>query len=430
MAFRGVFITVFLGTVLLVAAFMLNARRPRSEVSQPTAALVRATGKCAECHRRETSAIIHQFETSRHAAAGVNCLECHRPVAGQDPLEHRGFIIARGLTAANCAQCHPGEYQQYLRSRHAAPAWAAVSGPVDFKPEQIAFAERFHKGAVDRKANPVGVMEGPVAVNKGCQKCHDVGRPNKDGSIGACTACHARHASSVELARTPETCGQCHMGPDHSQIEIYHESKHGVLFNAQKAHFNLSARPKELTTRDMPVPTCATCHLSGLEGQKVTHDTTERLSYWLFAATSEKRPTYAQGQINMKETCLKCHTTPRIDQFYKEAEAVVGSTNAMVKQADEIVQALRDEKRLTPAPFDEPIEFVHFDMWHYFGRTAKHGAFMGGADFVQWHGFYELNAKLVELKRQAEELRGGSKKPAGAGEGEKGRAERAPGTGG
>ena len=68
------------------------------------------------------------------------------------------------------------------------------------------------------------------------------------------------------------------MGPDHSQIEIYHESKHGVLFNAQKAHMNLAARPKQLTTKDMPVPTCATCHMSGLEGQKVTHDVTERLS--------------------------------------------------------------------------------------------------------------------------------------------------------
>ena len=170
---------------------------------------------------------------------------------------------------------------------------------------------------------------------------------------------------------------------------------------------NLAARPKDLTTKDMPVPTCATCHMSGLEGQKLTHDVTERLSYWLFAATSEKRPTYAQGQKNMKETCLKCHTTPRINQFYKEAETVVSSTNGLVNEATEVIQKLRDEKLLTPEPFDEPIEFVYFDVWHYFGRTAKHGAFMGGADFVQWHGFYEMKAKIVELKKQAEELRAG-----------------------
>ncbi|MHB1559566.1 MAG: multiheme c-type cytochrome [Isosphaeraceae bacterium] len=405
MSFRGVFITIFLGTALIVAAFIVNGHRPGLDLAHPTAALVRATGKCAECHRQETSAVVHEFEMSRHNAVGVNCLECHRPVDGQEALDHRGFTISRTMTAANCKQCHQTEYDQYLRSRHAAPAWASVSGKGEFTAEQVAFSERFHKGAVDRKPMAIAEREGPVAVSKGCQKCHEVGRPNKDGSIGTCTACHARHAASVELARTPETCGQCHMGPDHSQIEIYHESKHGVLFNAQKAHFHLAAPPKQLTTKDMPVPTCATCHMSGLEGQKVTHDVTERLSYWLFAATSEKRPTYAQGQANMKDTCLKCHTTPRIEQYYKDAEAVVASTNALVKQADDLMKGLRDEKLLTPDPFDEPIDYVYFDLWHYFGRTAKHGAFMGGADFVQWHGFYEMNVKLVELKKQAEELR-------------------------
>ena len=71
MSFRGVFITVFLGTALLVAAFMVNAKRPRIDVTQPTAAFVRATGKCAECHRRETSAVVHEFEMSRHSQAGI-----------------------------------------------------------------------------------------------------------------------------------------------------------------------------------------------------------------------------------------------------------------------------------------------------------------------------------------------------------------------
>ena len=46
-----------------------------------------------------------------------------------------------------------------------------------------------------------------------------------------------------------------------------------------------------------------------------------------------------------------------------------------------------------------------YDYWHYWGRTAKHGAFMGGADFVQWHGNYELLAKLVELKEMDKNIR-------------------------
>jgi hypothetical protein len=405
-SFRSVFIAVFLGTALLAAAFMVSRSRPGRETGQPTADLVRASGKCAECHARETPAIVHEYERSRHAVKSVNCLECHQPMPGQERLDHRGFVIAKRLTSANCRQCHASQYDQFARSRHAAPAWAAVSGPRDFTPGQIAFGEQHHPGWVNRPANALALREGPHAITSGCEKCHAVGRPNADGSLGTCTNCHARHAASVELARLPETCGQCHMGPDHSQIEIYHESKHGVLFNAQRASMRLDAPPKTLSTRDMPVPTCATCHMSGLEGQRTTHDTTERLSYFLFAAVSDKRPGYQQGQTAMKETCRKCHTAAPVDRYYQQAEAVVAATNETVKRATAVVDRLRAAKKLTPEPFDEPIEYLYFDMWHYDGRTAKHGAFMGGADFVQWHGAYELTKKLDEIEARAAEIEG------------------------
>lgn len=405
MSFKSIFISVFLGTSLIVVALIFNAKRPITETSQPSADFVRATGKCAACHRRETSAIIHQFERSEHAKQGVTCLDCHRATETQETQAHKGFTIAKHLTAKNCSECHATEYTQFLRSRHAAPAWAAVSGARDFTAEQIAFAEKYHKGAVNRPANRLAIREGESAINVGCLGCHDIGKPNADGSIGTCTACHARHSTSIALAREPETCGQCHMGPDHSQMEIYHESKHGVLYNAQKADMNLKAPPKILTTADMSVPTCVTCHLSGIDGLNVTHDTTERLSYWLFAAVSDKRPTYQQGQDAMKETCLKCHARSQVEKFYQEAESVVADTNEKIREAAAVMKSLREEGLLTETAFDEPIEFLYFDIWHYYGRTAKHGAFMGGADFVQWHGNYELLLKTTELKKTARELR-------------------------
>ncbi len=85
---------------------------------------------------------------------------------------------------------------------------------------------------------------------------------------------------------------------------------------------------------------------------------------------------------------------------------MVYSTNRKVQAALDLVKALREEGHLTPEPFDEPIEFLIFDLWHYYGRTAKHGAFMGGADFVQWHGNYELLLKMTELQAMGAELRG------------------------
>jgi hypothetical protein len=179
---------------------------------------------------------------------------------------------------------------------------------------------------------------------------------------------------------------------------------------------NLRADPKHLTTKDMPVPTCATCHMSGLEGTKMTHDTTERLSWFLFAPVSTKRPNHDRGQIEMKEVCLKCHTRPRIDAFYAVAEQVLAATNDKVQAATAVVASLRKDGLLTPEPFDEPIEFDEFDLWHYYGRTAKHGAFMGGADFVQWHGNYELLRQRVAIDTAAAALRHPHDKPdAGAG---------------
>ena len=403
-SFGSVFIAVFLGTALVVAAIIVNSKRPATERQQPNAAFVRATGKCAECHRRETSAIVHEFEMSKHSVAGVTCLDCHHPSPGQTGVEHRGFTIAATMTALNCAQCHASQYQQYVRSRHAGAAWTAVSGNEGFSPPQLAETRKYHPEAVDRPANPLTKLEGDSAVKSGCQSCHSVGRPNADGSFGSCTACHSRHSASIALARQPATCGQCHMGPDHSQIEIYNESKHGVLFEAQRDTMNLRASPISLTTQDMPVPTCATCHMSGLEGMKTTHDTSERLSWYLFAAMSTKRPEYTRSQTEMKEICEKCHESGPINRFYEAAERVVESTNQKVQEAMAIVAPLRAAGLLTPEPFDESIEFTEFDLWHYYGRTAKHGAFMGGADFVQWHGNYELLRLRDELKRQAQEI--------------------------
>ncbi len=199
------------------------------------------------------------------------------------------------------------------------------------------------------------------------------------------------------------------MGPDHSQLEIYHESKHGILFHDQRDQMDFAAAPESLTTRDMPVPTCATCHMSGLNNLGVTHDTTERLSWLLYAPVSKQRAGYQQGQDAMQATCRECHTAGTVAEFYADAEAVVAATNTKVSAALALIAEARAEGLLSPEPFDEELEFLEFDIWHYFGRTAKHGAFMGGADFVQWHGNYELLHYHVKIRKAVEELRAAKK---------------------
>jgi hydroxylamine dehydrogenase len=406
MSFRSVFIAVVIAFALILGAFLINRARPRVETDQPGAEFVRASGKCAECHSRLQYSVVHEYEMSKHAAKGVNCLDCHQAAPGQEKKDHHGFVIAAArLTAGNCRSCHEQIYQQFARSRHAAPAWAAIYGEKGLTPEQVNFSETYQPGGTRRPPHPFVLSEGGPAMASGCEQCHSVGKPNPDGTIGTCTACHTRHTSSVEIARLPSTCGQCHMGPDHSQIEIYEESKHGVMFAAQQKFLNLNADPKNLTTRDMFVPTCATCHMSGLNGLGVTHDPSERLSYYLANAISEKRPQYAAAQAKMKQVCTQCHTPTIVDPVYENAEKTVEATNEKVLAAKAIVDGLRKDGVLSGPPFSQPIDFVYFDFWHYDGRTAKHGAFMGGADFVQWHGNYPMLRKTAELKAMADDLR-------------------------
>lgn len=405
MEFRAVFVGITISTALIVSAYLINSRRPRHIVEQPSAAFVRASGKCAECHLNSQYSVVHEFEMSAHAKKGLNCLDCHQVTAGQKSRDHHGFVINTGVSPANCRTCHEPIYQEFLRSRHAAASWAAVVGDKDFTAEQVAFAEKYQPGGVKRPPNALASIEGTAATKSGCASCHSVGRPNEDGTIGNCTACHTRHTSSVEFARLPSTCGQCHLGPDHSQLEIYTESKHGVMFAAQRGLLHMDVTPSKLTTRDMFVPTCATCHMSGINGRGVTHDPSERLSYYLFAEVTKARPNADRAQTAMKGMCQQCHTAPLVERVYKEAEAVVEATNEKVTAAKSIMDGLRKDGVLTNKPYEQPIDFKYFDLWHYYGRTAKHGAFMGGADFVQWHGNYPILQHGIEIRHDAEELR-------------------------
>ena len=71
MSFRPVFIAVVVAFGLIVSAFLINRARPRVEIEQPSAAFVRATGKCAECHTQQQYSVVHEYEMSRHAREGV-----------------------------------------------------------------------------------------------------------------------------------------------------------------------------------------------------------------------------------------------------------------------------------------------------------------------------------------------------------------------
>jgi hypothetical protein len=145
--------------------------------------------------------------------------------------------------------------------------------------------------------------------------------------------------------------------------------------------------------------------MSGINGTGITHDPSDRLSYNLFAEVTAQRPNAERAQEKMKAVCLQCHTPPLVDRVYQEGAAVVDATNRKVLAAKSIMDSLQAEGLLSATPFSQSIQFNYFDLWHYYGRTAKHAAFMGGADYVQWHGNYPILKHTVELQEAAAQLR-------------------------
>ncbi len=369
--------------------------------------------KCASCHRRVTPDIVNQFAESTMAKKGVRCTDCH-VVDKSNPMgkEHEGFFITVTPTPKQCAGCHPAETKQFNHSRHSAPAWMALSGFADFTKtqqknieEQIPEANRGPNGIVTATRNSLFDIEGPSVTPAACESCHAIGKPNADGSIGNCNKCHLRHEFSIAQVRKPEICGQCHLGPDHPQMEIYHESAHGVMYQTDGDKWNWNQKAGRLTTRDLPAPTCATCHMSGFGAQATTHDVGQRLSKFLFAAVTTDRPNSVNGRNAMKSVCASCHSAQFIDKQYEKADSVTSFVNNKVSEASEILKRLVKDGIISDKPFATQISFDAFDLWHYYGRTAKFGAYMQGPDYVQWHGVYPLLKQLNMVKEEAAELR-------------------------
>lgn len=382
-------------------------------------ALAGSSDDCVVCHRRTTPGIVEQYGHSTMAAAEVKCTDCHE-VDSDYPgaVEHEDTFVLRSPTTAMCETCHTQEVREYYQSRHSIPAYAAMVGLEGLTPEQRAQYDAIPEGAVkpNEMRNALYHIEGEAITRFACESCHNIGLPREDGSVGQCQKCHLRHEFSLEQARKPETCNACHIGPDHPQWEIYQESPHGIAYMTGGDRWNWDAEAGTLTVEDFPAATCAICHMSGFGAAGTTHDVGDRLTWYLFQPISERRPGWEDNKIRMQNVCLECHNTNFIEDMYTDADKLVEAINGWVSESDAMMDPLREQGLLTAEPFDEPIDFVYFELWHHWGRTAKFGAWMQGADYTQWHGAYEMLADLEELEEMIEAKMGGGDTMAGEGE--------------
>ena len=384
-----------------------------------------AIGKrCVQCHAKQTPGLVTEWKKSEHFTKNVGCYDCHQSKAGdKGAFRHHGAFIHTIVTPRDCGACHQTEVAQQQHSHH------AKAGDI-----------------LNSLDNLMGeVIGGPAAVNAGCRQCHGsnvklgadgrptpqtwpntgIGRIDLDGSRGSCSACHTRHRFSVAQARQPQTCGKCHLGPDHPQIEIYRESKHGIAYAAFKDEMNLKSKSWVVGKDYSAAPTCATCHMGATRDQKATHDVGERISWTLRPPVSEKINlirlkngdefdlpakqalpkvgdkvkgsvvasvlTWQQRRGKMQDVCSACHADRMVLGFYKQFDDVVNLyDDKFAKPLKAMMGVLHKKGYLTPAPLDEKLEWTWFELWHHEGRRARHGAAMMGPDYEWWHGMYEV----------------------------------------
>ena len=336
---------IIIGGLILIATAVSGSTGAAAESAEGARVnvLANSDNECVVCHERTTPGIVEQYGHSSMAAAEVICQDCHEVEAGYPgAVEHEGTYVLNQPTTAMCEECHTTEVAQYNRSWHGLPAYVAYAGTGELTPEHLDMYAAIPEGsfAPDKMRNALFAIEGPAITEFACVACHKIGRPAADGSIGECQQCHLRHEFSLEQVRKPETCNACHIGPDHPQWEIYHESPHGIAYATGGDKWNWEAEPGTLDVTDFPAPTCATCHMSGFGGASTTHDVGDRLSWYLFAPISERRPAWQDNVVRMQSVCMECHNQNFIKDLYAKADEGTEAVNAWVVESDEIIAPL------------------------------------------------------------------------------------------
>ncbi|MGD8836655.1 MAG: multiheme c-type cytochrome, partial [Desulfobacteraceae bacterium] len=387
----------------------------------------------------------------------------------KDTFEHNGYDIHVVVSPDDCATCHITEREQYAKNIMAmaeknlsenslyADLERAILGKAELKKGRVHFSPandltradacyychgtRLKVTGTEIRDTDAGELEFPIIAgwpNQG------VGRVNLDGSRGACSACHTRHQFSMEMARKPYTCKECHVGPDVPAFKVYTASKHGNIFSAMQSQWNFTNVPWTIG-EDIQAPTCATCHISltvNTDGDVInqrTHQMNDRLGWRIFglvyAHPQPKSPDTTiirnksglplptdldgtpatdflisskeidQRRGTMQSTCLSCHDSSWVKGYFQRLDNTINSSNLAVMTATQLMTAIWEKgyaQDMTGGGslFDEYIERRWSDSWLLYSNNIRFvSAMAGGGDYgVFEDGRYHLTKAITAIE--------------------------------
>ncbi len=480
--------------VLLLVSLLL----PPAPAAAEAPPISEATESCLMCHEYLHPGIVSGWRSSQHAQVTpakamaveglgrkvsseevpeeltqvvVGCAECHtlRPSEHADTFDHNGEQVHIVVSPKDCSVCHAVEAAQYSQNimahahgnlennavyqdlqHHVLGTPTRVDGELSFAPPSAdtkalgclyCHGTRLHVAGVETRDTDLGEMEFPVIDG---WPNHGVGRINLDGSLGSCSPCHARHAFSIETARKPYTCKQCHIGPDVPVYKVYSASKHGNVFHSKQHEWDFNAVPWEIGG-DFTAPTCAVCHVSLLvdpDGELVaqrTHQMNNRITRRIFGLvyshahpkdpdTTKIRnkdglplPTAFDGtpaadfligpeeqakrRTEMETICLNCHGTSWVRGHFARYDKSHETTNAATLEGTRLLQEIWSRgyaqgPEAGGSPFDEAIERRWADIWLLYANSIRFASAMaGGGDYAVFaDGYYSHSKRLAELQ--------------------------------
>ncbi len=295
--------------------------------------------KCLPCHKEITPQIVKEY--SRGAMGKLlrqnknipkdikepDCADCH----GTD---HTQITKSKGIVSEEaCGRCHIDEYQEHIKGGHS-------KGQNSTSWENLIQSRNY-------------LLISPEIRQSSCEPCHSVSGAterkyldktglfyNDRGMLlkrNGCDSCHLRHNFSVERARRPESCMECHSGGHSSDYESYINSPHGAIYRNESSFWDFTISAMAF---NYSAPTCVTCHMVKITegGLEIKHK----------MAISE--------DAEFMALCSKCHDTGDVERIWSDLKIYKKYLEDLILSNESINEFLKKNKLIEKG--DSNLSFI------------------------------------------------------------------------
>lgn len=281
-----------LGLILIIAlvCIMLSALTSQSYAAQEN--------QCLTCHTK-----FKEPAKSIHAAMGMGCEACHKPVEGMTHPDQKGSIKLTQDMPGLCYSCHD---QSKFKGKSVHQPVSSGMCTACHDPHQSNFPK-------------ILVKDVPGL----CYNCHDESKfkgASGHTAVGMCTGCHDPHSSNSDKilkADQPELCYTCHDKANFTKKYVHAIIAAGGCTSCHSPH--ISPYPALLSNKVEQL--CSSCHVNkdgrhivALPGNRVhpISGVIDPSTTTMIQVVDPKNPRVSTMEPDPKHpgkpmTCLSCH---------------------------------------------------------------------------------------------------------------------------